>query len=1201
MTHFPFFDIHVFDIASNPFFSPSVNDGTLCTERLCECSSIQIRDGESRCICGHSVKKHKLHSTIQEALGLLLFKCVDVSRGVHAVKTLFSCCKMVNATICGEFAAAVRALATRNTQNSELQALVVELGTMSISDSGDEAQLSLLSTPKKDKSAKESRAQLLSLSEIKRQQHGTVIGESGPVTFAPVRKVNPMALKRSLLDIVFTWSRNPGLPVDSFLSEADKKGAESGSETSKGHKFFNDSNEYVRVFKRMFLTELHAQLFEEEGSSSDPSATVFLKQCNEDPMYSGEYCRLVYVPQGDSTEDLRENDVVWLWSTTAVDPEKITDENMKVRTLAVVGEKPHIPRMRRAVSLELFFGGHDASAQELRNVFAVARSKFCFVANKFGNISTALREWTAMRMVSEMPLCDDILHPTRHNAPAQLTCDVPKNTMDLLLQSCGLNESQKNAVEYTVSGKGFRLVQGPPGTGKTQTILSIVSALLLEPNRKTLLVCAPSNAAVDEIATRLLQRGVWEMSADGQRMERRLLSRGRLLRIGVTENCSKLLQSVTLDEMLRVMSEDSKMTSLESKNEQYRKILNETNLELQKVLEKIEGVRKELDSNGGLSETKERLRELKEKRDGCQARIKEAKKCLESNTLKRKRQREEDVRKVISQADIICCTLSFAGSSVLLNKKYRTVLVDEAAQCVELETLIPLQHMTERCILVGDPAQLPATVLSKELVRSSLYTRSLFQRLMECRHRPVFLDTQYRMHPHIAAFPSCSFYSRRLLNAPSVLNIREPFYDSHVFAPFVVFDLSWTREEQRNGSYRNKHEALFCVMLVREFRNRVKGQSIGVITPYKQQQAVLRSHLKEYQDVEVNTVDGFQGREKDVIVFSCVRGASDQRGVGFLRDVRRMNVAITRAKKALWIVGNGKQLCTEPLWKQLFSCAQKNGLRAELSRDDVSKFDLVQRKMMSLPMIPPDKELDISGVSEPHSVFTDRSQFAMPKISYTPASEQVGTSPSSVAQPIASSRPPVPVARSPPLVCPATVSTPKNVPAATAAAAAVRTSKPSTPEGLVLCGSSKKPVAKSRNPETESQPKKKPARAELITYIPGQQSVVQGSRGTMIGPSRAKDENGVFRPLVPHSRAHPVPPRPTTVPHPPPVSAPNSQAYLSTVARLQNLSAPVHVPSSIPQQPRAPSMVRPPPQSLNQYFPQAPKPSNVWPPVFHPR
>lgn len=1183
----------------------------MCAERLCECNSIQIRDGETRCICGHSVKKHKLHSTIQEALGLLVSKSLDIQCSVRAVKALFSCCKLVNADICGDFAAAIRSFAARFPDNSELRGLVVELGTMSISDSGDEAQLPLLSTPKKDKHAKEVRAQLLSLSEIKRQQCGTVIGAAGPATFAPALKVNPVALKRSLLNIVFSWSRDTTLPVESFLSEADKKGAESGSEASKGHKFFNDTNEYVRVFKRMFLTELHAQLFEEEGGSSDLSTTVFLKQCNEEPEYSGEYCRLIYVPQGDNTENLRENDVVWLWSTSVVDPDKFSPESMKVRTLAVVGEKPHIPRMRNAVALELFFGGHDTAAQELRNVFAVARSKFCFVANKFGNISTALREWTAMRLVGAMPLCDDILRPTRHIVPPQLTCDVPKDKMQMLLQSCGLNESQRNAVEYTVSGKGFRLVQGPPGTGKTQTILSIISALLLEPNRKTLLVCAPSNAAVDEIATRLLQRGVWELSADGQRMERRLLARGRLLRVGVTDNCSPLLRSITLDEMLRVASEDSKTASLESKNEKYRNILNETNLKLQHVLDKIEGVRKELDSNGGLPETKTHLRELKEKRDSYQARIKELKKYLESNTLKRKRQRDEDVRKVISQADIICCTLSFAGSSVLLNKKYRTVLVDEAAQCVELETLIPLQHMTERCILVGDPAQLPATVLSKELAPSSLYTRSLFQRLMECRHQPVFLDTQYRMHPHIAAFPSCSFYSRRLLNAPSVSAISEPFYSTRVFAPFVVFDLSWTREELRNGSYCNKHEAQFCVMLVREFRSRVKGQSIGVITPYKQQQAMLRNVLREYQDVEVNTVDGFQGREKDVIVFSCVRGESDKRGVGFLRDVRRMNVGITRAKKALWVVGNGKQLCTEPLWRQLFSCAQKNGLRAELSRDDASKFDLVQKKMATLSMIPPDKELDISGVSEPHSVFTDSSQFEMPKITYTPSLGQPGASSSSPVQvpPMVSqvgapspSNPLVPVSRSPLIPPPtAAASGMKAATTSTTVAPKANSSKPSTPEGSMFFSSDKKQTPKSRSTVAESKPKK-PVRATLITHIPGQSSVVQGSRGTMIGPSRARDGNGMFHPIVPPSRPHPVPPRPTTVPRPP-GSAPTNQAYLNTVARLQSLGAPVYVPPSIqqPQQQRAASMIRPPPQLPRPYQPQPQKPSSVWPPMFQPR
>ena len=152
------------------------------------------------------------------------------------------------------------------------------------------------------------------------------------------------------------------------------------------------------------------------------------------------------------------------------------------------------------------------------------------------------------------------------------------------------------------------------------------------------------------------------------------------------------------------------------------------------------------------------------------------------------------------------------------DKQFGTVIIDEAAQSVELETLIPLRHDTERCIMVGDPVQLPATIINKEVAKSAIYSRSLFQRLMECRYCPVFLDTQYRMHPHISAFPSYSFYGGRLQDGSNVIERKVDFYRNRFFAPFAVFDLSWTREENRSNSYMNTDEAKFCSLLIREFR-----------------------------------------------------------------------------------------------------------------------------------------------------------------------------------------------------------------------------------------------------------------------------------------------------------------------------------------------------------------------------------------------
>eukprot|EP01112_Ceratiomyxa_fruticulosa_P006385 TRINITY_DN17180_c0_g1_i1.p1 TRINITY_DN17180_c0_g1~~TRINITY_DN17180_c0_g1_i1.p1 ORF type:complete len:441 (-),score=71.05 TRINITY_DN17180_c0_g1_i1:10-1332(-) len=316
--------------------------------------------------------------------------------------------------------------------------------------------------------------------------------------------------------------------------------------------------------------------------------------------------------------------------------------------------------------------------------------------------------------------------------------------------------------------------------------------------------------------------------------------------------------------------------------------------------------------------------------------------------------KQEMILQILHEADIIACTLSSSGHEYIanMNQDIEFVIVDEAAQAVELSTLIPLQYGAKHVILVGDPHQLPATVLS-QIATQYNYETSLFQRLM--RSVPVhMLQTQYRMHPFIRTFPSKHFYNDKLIDGKNIksLHYTKLFHYDGRFLPFLFYDLP--SEQSREGgsrSLKNVEEAKFASLLVKSLLNsfpEVKDDiSIGVIAPYRQQLHELYRQFKanlpdvpciiggtdesdenaQLQNdkslIEINTVDGFQGREKSVIIFSCVR-ANRREGIGFLSDIRRLNVALTRAKFSLWIIGNSHSLSSDNTWRSLIEHAKRS-------------------------------------------------------------------------------------------------------------------------------------------------------------------------------------------------------------------------------------------------------------------------------------
>jgi len=292
---------------------------------------------------------------------------------------------------------------------------------------------------------------------------------------------------------------------------------------------------------------------------------------------------------------------------------------------------------------------------------------------------------------------------------------------------------------------------------------------------------------------------------------------------------------------------------------------------------------------------------------------------------------------VLNDAQIVCTTLSCAGYAMFSQLKvgFDTVLIDEAAQAVEVSTLIPLKYGCRRLILIGDPAQLQATVFSQTATEYN-YTQSLFGRLQLGGQRVTMLTTQYRMHPQISQFPSSKFYQGDLHDAPGILEARTAEWHAlRLFGPYVVYDVTDGKATQANSSWVNETEASLSLLiashLLAAYPEQLSPREIGIVTPYNAQVRHIRKLLKEHFGgevggrFEVNSVDGFQGREKAIMILSCVRsdrGREDRRGIGFLKDERRMNVMLTRARHSAFVLGHADTLRRDALWGSLWADAE---------------------------------------------------------------------------------------------------------------------------------------------------------------------------------------------------------------------------------------------------------------------------------------
>lgn len=483
-----------------------------------------------------------------------------------------------------------------------------------------------------------------------------------------------------------------------------------------------------------------------------------------------------------------------------------------------------------------------------------------------------------------------------------------------------LNESQKSAIEFAIDKSPITIIHGPPGTGKTYTLIELIKQLTFN-HKERVLVCGASNISVDNILERLssLFSESANTESDLKRSKRKKGSKGgnpeKLVRIG---HPARLLEA-NLQHSLDVLSK----STYSGEGGDNQSILKDIESDIGSTLGQIKKCKRYGERKALWAELKQLKREL------------------------RSRERKI-VHDLLVNAQVVLSTLHGAGSNELIalykdqefsceNPLFDTIIIDEVSQSLEPQCWIPLAtHLgCKRLVIAGDNKQLPATVKSKDeanIVREkgekvADLEFTLFDRLVEDHdgnHYRKLLDVQYRMNDEIMKFPSDRLYDGKLKAADSVKDILLtdlPNVDTtdETGVPCIWYDTQGgdfpeqTSEDDAKSALSasaaskfNEMEALVALQHVRKLvAAGVKPELIGVISPYSAQVSTLKRSLASEFDhnIEIATVDGFQGREKEVIVVSLVR-SNDQREVGFLNEPRRLNVAMTRPKRQLCVIGD---------------------------------------------------------------------------------------------------------------------------------------------------------------------------------------------------------------------------------------------------------------------------------------------------------
>lgn len=447
-----------------------------------------------------------------------------------------------------------------------------------------------------------------------------------------------------------------------------------------------------------------------------------------------------------------------------------------------------------------------------------------------------------------------------------------------------LNPSQNKALQKALEARDVAIIHGPPGTGKTTTLVHLIHEVSKRENQ--VLVCAPSNTAVDLLTLRCSEMGL------------------EVLRLGNPARVEERLVGMTLDGSIAAHDDFPSLRKLRSEAEKIR-------------TQALKHKRKY-----GAREAERRRSMLKEARE-----------------LKKLAHQLEDyiTHQVLSRTQVITATLTGSAHSLLKDKHFHTVFIDEAAQALEPSCWIPLLK-SDRVIMAGDHCQLPPTVKSAQADKQGL-SQTLFEQIISRKKEvAVMLNQQYRMHQHIMGFSAKVFYDNQLQADASVADRQlGPEFPALEFVDTAGCGFDEFRDPQTQ-SVSNPDEAHLLLRHLATLINQIqseapmlleRGLSIAIIAPYKQQVRTLREQLHNspmlsdfLSMISINTVDGFQGQERDIVYLSLTR--SNRKGeIGFLRDIRRTNVALTRAKQKLVVIGDSATLARHPFYESFFDYAEE--------------------------------------------------------------------------------------------------------------------------------------------------------------------------------------------------------------------------------------------------------------------------------------
>jgi ATP-dependent RNA/DNA helicase IGHMBP2 len=444
-----------------------------------------------------------------------------------------------------------------------------------------------------------------------------------------------------------------------------------------------------------------------------------------------------------------------------------------------------------------------------------------------------------------------------------------------------LNPSQNNAVHKILSANELAVVHGPPGTGKTTTLVQAIKALIKQDNQK-ILVVAPSNTAVDLLSEKLSEEGL------------------NVLRVGNPARVTERLLSLTLDAKMSDHPMIKNAKTLKKQANEYKNMAHKYK------------------KSFGKSE-----------RDQRKALFDEAHKIMKEvgNT------EQYIIDDLVAKAQVITATLVGSNHYTVRNVKFQTVVIDEAGQALEPACWIPILK-AQKVVLAGDHCQLSPTIKSNEAAKNGLSTTLLEKCVALHPEAVTLLEEQYRMNEQIMAHSSKVFYENKLKAHHSVA--KHLLFDND--SPLVFIDTAGCSfDEKLDGtSSTNPEEAAFLFKHLSLFTTELKTHfsvkdfpSIAIISPYKQQINILKEQLEhspELQEylskISVNTIDSFQGQERDIVYISLTRSNAEG-AIGFLSDIRRMNVAMTRARKKLVVIGDSATLASSAFYADFIAFSQE--------------------------------------------------------------------------------------------------------------------------------------------------------------------------------------------------------------------------------------------------------------------------------------